>query len=128
MDASEEMVARLRAKSGGADIPVVIGDFADVGVKGSFSLIFVAFNDPRCSASASAPSTSAAWTLRCRATTRPTSASSSQHVFVTEEGMKLAPVRLRYAFASELDLMARLAGLELKGRWGSWARRAVHQP
>jgi len=46
----------------------------------------------------------------------------SQHVFVTEEGMKLAPVRLRYAFPSELDLMARLAGLELKERWGSWHR------
>jgi len=31
VDASEEMVARLRAKPGGADIPVVMGDFADVG-------------------------------------------------------------------------------------------------
>jgi len=45
----------------------------------------------------------------------------SQHVFVTEEGMKLAPVRLRYAFPSELDLMARLAGLELQERWGGWS-------
>jgi hypothetical protein len=32
----------------------------------------------------------------------------------------LAPVRLRYAFPSELDLMARLAGLELQERWGGW--------
>jgi hypothetical protein len=29
-------------------------------------------------------------------------------------------VSLRYAFPSELDLMARLAGLELQERWGSW--------
>src|SRR5881227_511328 len=44
IDASEEMVARLRAKPGGEDIPVTMGDFADVGVEGSFSLVFVVFN------------------------------------------------------------------------------------
>ncbi|HDL50154.1 MAG TPA: class I SAM-dependent methyltransferase, partial [Actinobacteria bacterium] len=44
VDASTAMVARLREKPGGADIPVVIGDFADVPVEGSFSLIYAAFN------------------------------------------------------------------------------------
>jgi hypothetical protein len=29
----------------------------------------------------------------------------------------------RYAWPSELDLMARLAGLTLRERWGSWDRR-----
>jgi hypothetical protein len=29
-------------------------------------------------------------------------------------------VSLRYAFPSELDLMARIAGLELQDRWGGW--------
>ena len=29
---------------------------------------------------------------------------------------------MRYAFPSELDLMARLAGLELKNRWADWKR------
>lgn len=43
IDASEAMVARLRAKPGGTSLPVEIGDFADVAVEGSFSLIFVAF-------------------------------------------------------------------------------------
>jgi len=44
MDVSEAMVARLRAKPGGSDLPVVIGDFADVAVDGTFSLIFASFN------------------------------------------------------------------------------------
>jgi SAM-dependent methyltransferase len=44
IDASTKMVERLRAKAGGADLPVVIGDFADVDVPGSFRLVFVAFN------------------------------------------------------------------------------------
>jgi SAM-dependent methyltransferase len=44
----------------------------------------------------------------------------SQHVLVSEQGTKLVPVRIRYAWPSELDLMARLAGLELDARWGDW--------
>ena len=43
-DASAAMVAKLQAKPGGAEIPVEIGDFADVGVDGRFSLIFVVYN------------------------------------------------------------------------------------
>ncbi len=41
VDASEAMVARLRAKPGGEDIPVTIGDFGEVPVPGRFSLVFV---------------------------------------------------------------------------------------
>src|SRR5690242_12094658 len=44
IDASAAMVARLRAKPGGAEIPVAIGDFADVAVDGRFALVFVAYN------------------------------------------------------------------------------------
>jgi SAM-dependent methyltransferase len=44
IDASQEMVAQLRRKPGGADIPVTIGDMTDVGVDGEFQLVFVAFN------------------------------------------------------------------------------------
>jgi SAM-dependent methyltransferase len=46
----------------------------------------------------------------------------TQHVVITEEGTRLYPVSIRYAFPSELDLMARLAGLRLRERWGSWKR------
>jgi SAM-dependent methyltransferase len=44
----------------------------------------------------------------------------SQHVLISEQGTKLVPVRIRYTWPSELDLMARLAGLELDARWGDW--------
>lgn len=44
IDASAAMVAKLREKPGGAQIPVAIGDFADVGIDGPFSLIFVVYN------------------------------------------------------------------------------------
>lgn len=46
----------------------------------------------------------------------------SQHLAITEDGVQLRPVHLRYAWPSELDLMARLAGLELRSRWGGWDR------
>jgi SAM-dependent methyltransferase len=44
VDASEEMVQRLRAKPGGESIPVTIGDMADVPVSGSFALVYLVFN------------------------------------------------------------------------------------
>jgi SAM-dependent methyltransferase len=44
VDISESMVARLRAKPGGADLPVTMGDFADVPVEGRFPLIYLVFN------------------------------------------------------------------------------------
>jgi hypothetical protein len=47
----------------------------------------------------------------------------AMQVQLSENGTKLSPVRLRYSFPSELDLMARLAGLRLESRWGGWDRR-----
>jgi len=46
----------------------------------------------------------------------------SQHVLITEGGVKLYPVQLRYAWPAEIDLMARLAGMRLRERWGDWRR------
>jgi SAM-dependent methyltransferase len=45
---------------------------------------------------------------------------TSMHIVLTEQGTKLYPVRIRYAWPSELDLMARLAGLQLRERWSDW--------
>jgi SAM-dependent methyltransferase len=45
-----------------------------------------------------------------------------QHVLLTEDGIRLYPGAIRYAWPSELDLMARLAGLRLRERWGGWRR------
>jgi SAM-dependent methyltransferase len=44
IDLSEAMVAQLRAKPGGEEIPVTIGDFATTRVEGTFSLAYVVFN------------------------------------------------------------------------------------
>ena len=42
--------------------------------------------------------------------------------WLTEDSIRLIPMRYRYASPVELDLMARLAGLELRHRWGGWDR------
>jgi SAM-dependent methyltransferase len=44
IDLSEAMVARLRAKPGGDDIGITIGDFATTTVTGSFSVAYLVFN------------------------------------------------------------------------------------
>ena len=46
----------------------------------------------------------------------------SRHVVFNEGGSRLFPVEVRYAWPSEMDLMARLAGLRLRERWGDWRR------
>lgn len=42
------------------------------------------------------------------------------HVRISETGITLAPIVTRYAWPSELDLMARIAGLRLIERFGGW--------
>jgi hypothetical protein len=37
----------------------------------------------------------------------------------------LLPIVTRYVWPSEMDLMARLAGLQLKERWGGWNREPL---
>jgi len=44
------------------------------------------------------------------------------HVSLTTAGTRLMPIILRYAWPSELDLMARIAGLRLTERWAGWNR------
>ena len=161
VDASEAMVEKLRAKSGGESIPVTIGDFAELDVEGDFSLVCVVFNtffallsqedQVRCFSNVSrrlreggvfvieafVPDMTR-WDQNQRIETRHLVEDSvvldaarhepveqrvaSNHLVVSEAGVKMYPVRLRYAWPSELDLMARLAGLRLRERWGGWLR------
>ena len=44
------------------------------------------------------------------------------HVTLAAEGVRLFPIVTRFAWPSEMDLMARLAGLRLHQRWGGWQR------
>jgi SAM-dependent methyltransferase len=55
-------------------------------------------------------------------TDRMTQRTDSQRVVIREDGIRLFPVKLRSAHVPELDLMARLAGLSLRERWGDWDR------
>jgi SAM-dependent methyltransferase len=162
VDASPAMVERLRAKPGGAELPVVVADFADVGsvVDGEFDLVLVAFNslfelldqDAQCRCVAGAArllTPGGAFVVEALApeltrleqslsvtslgadevvlqATRhdPLTQVVSGHDVVLSEGggVRLLPWSIRYASVPEIDLMARLAGLELRERWGGWER------
>jgi SAM-dependent methyltransferase len=163
VDASPRMVERMRAKPGGERIPVTFGDFEQVAVDGSFSLVYVAFNtffallsqeaQVNCFANVARvlrPGGRFAMEVFVPDVTRFTlgqntltnkvatdrvemsvtrhdpveQVSTSQQIFISEAGIKLYPVKVRYAWPAELDLMARLAGLELKSRWAGWDRSA----
>lgn len=160
IDASEAMVAKLREKPGGEAIPVTIGDFADVGVEGSFDLVFLVFNtlfnltsqedQVRCFQNVARHLTHRGMfvveafvpdiaglkgqTVRADVVTTDSVVLEAsvhdpvaqlvdyQYIAITQDGVRLYPVPQRYAWPSELDLMARLAGLELRERWGGWDR------
>ncbi len=47
---------------------------------------------------------------------------ASQHAQISQDGVRLVPGVLRWAWPADLDLMARLAGLRLRERWGGWRR------
>lgn len=50
---------------------------------------------------------------------------NGQHVLFTDGSVRLFPVQIRYAWPAELDLMAQLAGLELRHRWGGWSKEPL---
>ena len=45
---------------------------------------------------------------------------TTSHLYVAENGVRIYPVKMRYVWPSELDLMARLAGLKLRYRSSDW--------
>jgi SAM-dependent methyltransferase len=159
IDASPAMVAQIRQKPGGEDIPVTIGNFADMAIKGHFRLIFVVFNtffgllsqddQVRCFQGVAQHLTDdGVFVLEAfvpdlsrydrgqRVEARQVETDQihlatsvhdpvqqrvmTQQVVLTERGIRLYPVQSRYAWPSELDLMARLAGLQLRHRWAGW--------
>jgi SAM-dependent methyltransferase len=46
----------------------------------------------------------------------------SHHYLVSDGELEVDPVPFRYVWPSELDLMARLAGMTLRERWSGWKR------
>ncbi len=47
---------------------------------------------------------------------------TSQMVDISDGGIKLYPIKIRYIWPAEMDLMARLAGLQLEERWSNWGK------
>jgi SAM-dependent methyltransferase len=163
IDISPAMVDQLRSKPGGDKLTVVIGDFADVPVPGSYRLVYVVWNtlfnlltqddQVKCFMNVASHLTEEGVfvietlvpaflyrltndqyvkaegievdevrldVLRHDAATQMIEES---HVSLSPAGTHLNPVVQRYAWPAELDLMARLAGLRLKDRWGGWDRQ-----
>ncbi len=161
IDFSAPMVAKLRSKPGGADLAVTMGDFCDVAVDGTYSLIYIVFNSlfnvltqddqVRCFENVASHllpggvfvvegGCTLGWldhlrlgqyveaeqiqvdavrldVLRLDPSTQML---YENHVHLTVDGARFVPVVQRYAWPSELDLMARIAGLRLEQRWGGW--------
>jgi Methyltransferase domain len=46
----------------------------------------------------------------------------SHHYWIEEGGIEVLSPPFRYVWPSELDLMARIAGMSLRERWAGWAR------
>ncbi len=160
IDLSPAMVARLRAKPGGDQIPVTIGDFAAVAVPDRYRLIYVVFNtlfnlltqddQVRCFENVAAHLTDdgvfvveafvPTFLMRLRDNQYVDAEAieigevrldvgrhdlvrqilDESHVVLSRDGVRLYPIVTRYAWPSELDLMARIAGLRLTERWGGW--------
>lgn len=47
---------------------------------------------------------------------------TSHHFRIRDQETTLSSIPFRYVWPSELDLMARIAGLRLKARWGDWEK------
>lgn len=159
VDSSKAMIDKLREKPGGDDIPVTVGNFADVDVEGRFRLVYVPFNtffalltqdeQVRCFHNVGRHLTEdgtfvieafvpdpARFDRHQRVSLDSIDVDRvalevsrhdpvdqtvmGQQIVITERGIRMFPVKVRYAYPSELDLMARVAGLVLRDRLGGW--------
>lgn len=160
IDLSRAMVARLRAKPGGAAISVTIGDFAATRAPGEFSLLYLVFNTI---CNLTTQDAQVACFINAAEHLKPggrfvievgvpalrllppgqravpfavdddhwaydlydcaTQAMSSNYLDEDSGRARLRSIPFRYVWPSELDLMARIAGLVLAERWEDWYGR-----
>ena len=164
IDLSPDMVAQLRNKPGGTDLPIAIGDFATTSVDGRFSLVYLVFNtimnltsqdaQVACFRNAAAhlatggrlrdrgdgPRPAAPAARRDIPSLHgPAGPARHRRVRRRQPGPRLPPLLrstatasstismpFRYAWPSELDLMARARGHASERAVGGLAPRAVH--
>lgn len=165
IDNSPAQVDKLRERPGGDELSVTIGDFADVGVPGTYRLIFLVANtlsslitqdnQVRCFENVAAHLTDdGVFVVEAGMPAQFHQLQNDQyvhaqaidvgyvaldavrhdpvgqtlqesHVILTKDRVMLLPIVTRYVWPSEMDLMARLAGLQLKERWGGWNREPL---
>ncbi|MDQ6877664.1 MAG: class I SAM-dependent methyltransferase [Candidatus Dormibacteraeota bacterium] len=158
IELSQAMVDQLRAKPGGRELPVTIGDMATARADGEFSLVYLVFNtivnlttqaaQVACFANAAAHLLSGGCfvvevnvpqlqrlppgeTLRAFDASAThwgldevdvvSQAMTSHHFTLADGEIEHRPIPFRYVWPSELDLMAQLAGLWLRDRFGGWS-------
>ncbi len=159
IELSNAMVSKLRAKPGGEQIGVTIGDFATTSVDGTFAVAYLVFNtilnlttqpaQVACFRNVAAHLEPGGHfvvevmvpdlqRLLPGETILPFHVSEtrwsfdeydvatqgliSHHYEIIDGRVERVSVPFRYAWPSELDLMAQLAGLRLRERWGDWTR------
>jgi SAM-dependent methyltransferase len=159
IELSKAMVARLRAKPGGENIGVTIGDFATTTADGTFSLAYLVFNtilnlttqaaQIACFRNVAAHLEPGGCfvievgvpglqrlppgeTIRAFHVSETrwgfdeydvgTQGLTSHHFEIVDGKLERLSVPFRYAWPSELDLMALLAGMRLRERWSGWRR------
>ena len=161
IELSKAMVARLRAKPGGAAIAVTIGDFATATAEGTFSVAYLVFNtilnlttqaaQVACFRNVAAhlepggcfvievevpelrqlPPGETIRAFHVSGTSWgideydvAAQGLTSHHFEIVDGRLERFSVPFRYAWPSELDLMAELAGMSLRERWSGWTREA----
>lgn len=148
------MLDVLKAKPGGDELPVRLGNFRDLQ-GGPYGLVYAVYNSfcylldqedqIQCLANI-APRLTPGGTLLIETTLSPAQGSglsveeisdervvlhigsydstsqlmSAATVISSKDGLQTYPNQMRHTPPAELDLMARLAGLALKERWGTW--------
>src|SRR4051794_26241893 len=159
IELSTAMVARLRAKPGGEDLGVTIGDFSRARAGGTFSLAYLVFNtifnlttqaaQVACFANVAAHLQPGGcfvvetgvpelqWlppgeTIRAFQLSEThwgideydvaAQGLTSHHIELVDGRAERLSVPFRYAWPSELDLMAEMAGMRLSERWSGWGR------
>lgn len=153
IDLSPDMLAQLRAKPGGDEIPVVAGDFAVTTVRESFSLVYLVRNtimNLTTQAAQVACFENAAAHLEpggcfvIEVVVPPglplsvfdlgdthvgvdeyeadTQRLVSHHFTLVNGRWERLSMPFRSVGTGELDLMARIAGLQLRERWSGWGR------
>jgi SAM-dependent methyltransferase len=149
IEASRAMVANLRRKSGGALLPVTVGNFADVSVTSDYSLIFSVVNtflllpsneeQRRCFRNVArhlAPGglflleifeTENETGIRQTPETTDRSCKRSEQFVDTPNGLRLYAVEISSVTIPELDAMAAGAQLRLRDRWSNWKREPFQQ-